>query len=72
MVRKVGCIHSKDEELKSIPVCELFYKIAMEIARPLPETKSRNKYILMAIDHYSKWCEEKAVANHGVKIQPDF
>jgi hypothetical protein len=30
MVRKVGNIHSKDEELKSIHVCELFYKVAMD------------------------------------------
>jgi hypothetical protein len=32
MVRKVGSIRSKDEELKSISVCELFYKIAMDTA----------------------------------------
>jgi hypothetical protein len=72
MVRKMGNIRFEDEESKSILVCDLFYKITMDITRPLPETKSRNKYILVAIDHYSKWCEAKAVANHGAKITTRF
>jgi hypothetical protein len=44
----------------------------MDTAGPLPETKSGNKYIMVAIDHYSKWCEAKAVANYGVKIAARF
>jgi hypothetical protein len=72
MVRKVGNIRSKDEELKSILVCELFYKVIMDTARPLLQTKSRNKYILIAIDHYSKWCEAKVVADHGAKTTAKF
>jgi hypothetical protein len=43
MVRKMGNIRSEDEELKSILVCDLFYKITMEIVGPLLETKSKNK-----------------------------
>jgi hypothetical protein len=35
-------------------------------------TKSGNKYILVAIDHYSKWCEAKAVADHGTKTAARF
>jgi hypothetical protein len=38
----------------------------------LPETRSGNKYILVAIDHYSKWSEAKAVANHGAKTTARF
>jgi hypothetical protein len=72
MVRKVGSIRSEDEELKSIPICELFYRIAMDIVEPLPETKSRNKYILVAIDHYSKWCEANAIVDHGAKTVAKF
>jgi hypothetical protein len=44
----------------------------MDTAGPLPETKSGNKYILVAIDHYSKWCEAKAIADHGVKTAARF
>jgi transposase-like protein len=38
----------------------------------LPEIKSNNKYILVAIDHYSKWCEAKVVADHGTKTAARF
>jgi hypothetical protein len=44
----------------------------MDIAGPLPETKAGNKYILVAIDHYSKWCEAKAVADHGARTTAKF
>jgi hypothetical protein len=59
MVRKMGSIHSKDEELKSIHACDLFYKIVMDTIKLLPETKLRNKYILVAIDHYSNGARQK-------------
>ncbi len=72
LVRSVGNICSEYEELKSIPICDLFHRVAMDTAGPLPETKSGNKYILVAIDHYSKWCEAKAVADHGVKTAARF
>jgi transposase InsO family protein len=71
-VRSAGSIRSEDEELKNIPICDLFHRVAMDTARPLPEIKSGNKYILVAIDHYSKWCEAKAVADHGAKIAARF
>ncbi len=72
LVRSTGSIRSEDENMKSIPVCELFYRVALDTAGPLPETKSGNKYILVVVDHYSKWCEAKVVADHGAKIAAKF
>ncbi len=72
MVKRTGSIRSEDEELKSIPICDLFYKVAMDTVGPLPKTKSGNKYILVAIDHYSKWCEARVVADHGAKTTAKF
>ncbi len=71
-MRSAGSIRSEDKELKNIPICDLFHRVAMDTTRRLSETKSGNKYILVAIDHYSKWCEAKAVANHGAKTTARF
>jgi hypothetical protein len=72
LVRNEGSIRSGDERLKSISSCDLFHRITLDTAGPLPETKAGNKYILVAIDHYSKWCEAKAVADHGAKTAVRF
>jgi len=72
MVKRMGSIRSEDEELKSIPICDLFHRVAMDTARPLPETRSGNKYIMVAINHYFKWCEAKAVVDHGAKTAARF
>ncbi len=53
-------------------MCDLFYEVALDTTGPLPKTKSGNKYILVAIDHYSKWCEAKAVTNHGARMAAMF
>ncbi len=71
-MRSEGSIRSGDEQLKSIPICDLFHRVALDTASPLPEIKSGNKYILVAINHYSKWCEAKAVADHGAKTTARF
>ncbi len=71
-MRSEGSIRSGDEQWKSIPICDLFYTVALDTAGLLPETKSGNRYILVAIDHYSKWCEAKAVSDHGAKTTARF
>jgi hypothetical protein len=71
-VKSSRSIRSGDEQLKNILVCDLFYRIALDTAGPLFETRSGNRYILVAIDHYSKWCEAGAVADHGAKTAARF
>jgi hypothetical protein len=54
MVKCTRSIRFDVEDLKNIPICDLFYKVALDITEPLLKTKNGNKYILVAIDHYSK------------------
>jgi len=72
MVKSMGSIRFENEEMKNIHVCELFYHVALDTAGPLPKTNIGNKYILVVIDHYSKWCKAKAMANHGAKTVAKF
>jgi hypothetical protein len=54
MVKQTGSIRFDVEDLKNIPICDLFYNVALDTIEPLLKTKNGNKYILMVIDHYSK------------------
>jgi hypothetical protein len=53
MVKRIGNIRLDVEDLKNIPICDLFYIVALNIAKSFLETKRGNKCILVAIDHYS-------------------
>jgi hypothetical protein len=50
--------------MKSIHVCDLFYRVALDIVGPLPKIKDGNRYAIVAIDHYSKWCDARFVKDH--------
>jgi hypothetical protein len=52
-------MRSSIKEMKSIPICDLFYHVALDTIGPLPETTNGNKYVLVDIGHYSKWCETR-------------
>jgi len=60
------------EDLKNIPICDLFYRVTLDITRPLLETNVGNKYILVAIDHYSKWCKAKVIPYHIITTTTRF
>ncbi len=60
------------EDLNNIPICDLFYKVAFVIARFFLETNQDNKYILVEIKHYSKWCETKVMQNHTIVTATKF
>jgi hypothetical protein len=46
--------------------------VALDTIGPLSKTKFGNKYVLVIIDHYSKWCEAKHVKEHIVAIVARF
>jgi hypothetical protein len=60
------------EKMKSIPICDLFYHVALDIGGPLVETTNDNKYVLIAINHYSKWCEARPMKEHDAHTTPKF
>jgi len=55
LAKQFGNMRSGIEEMKNIPICDLFYHVALDTVRPLLETTNGNKYVLVVIDHYFKW-----------------
>jgi hypothetical protein len=54
-------------ELNSIEVKEPFYMIGIDIVGPLPRTVSGKKYIVVAMDYFTKWPEAKALEEANAK-----
>jgi hypothetical protein len=58
--------------MKSILVCDLFHRVALNTVGPLAKFKNGNRYALVAIDHYSKWCKARPIKDHDVAIATKF
>jgi hypothetical protein len=65
-------MRSDIQEMKNIPICDLFYRVALDTIGPLPKTTNGNKYVLVAIHHYSKWCEARPVKEHDAYTVAKF
>ena len=60
------------EELIPIKIQGLFYKIGIDIKGPLPITSSGNRYIVVAMDYFSKWPEARAIPNMKAETVAKF
>jgi len=63
---------SRIEKMKNISIYDFFYCVTFNTVGPLLETIDGNKYVLVAIDHYSKWGETLLVKEHDVFIATKF
>ena len=50
-------------ELQPLPIRGIGYRWGVDFAGPLPTTKRRNKYVLVMIEHFTKWVELLALPN---------
>ena len=48
-------------KLQPVEVQEPFYQIGIDFVGPLPITPNNNKYIIVAMDYFTKWPEAKPV-----------
>ncbi len=72
LVEHANSIKPKPKELKSIFIWDHFYQVAFDTIGPLPKTYNGNMYILVAIDHYFKWCKTKVMVDHDTNIATRF
>src|SRR6266498_1593018 len=67
------CEKTTDEnELHSIRIKEPFYQWGIDIVGPLTETSRGNKYIVVAIDYFTKYPEVRALANANARNVANF
>jgi transposase InsO family protein len=53
----------RKEELIPLTIRDPFYRIGIDIKGPLPRTSKGNRYIIVAMDYFTKWPEAKAIAD---------
>jgi hypothetical protein len=63
---------SSKYELNPIEVKEPFYQIGIDFVGPLPSTKSRKRYIIVAMDYFTKWPEAKATTRDTAEEAAKF
>src|ERR1043165_4655309 len=51
----------KQNELFPIPISAPWERVGIDFVGPLPETEQGNKYIITAIDYFTRWPEVRAV-----------
>ena len=61
-----------ENELNPIKIKEPFYQIGIDFVGPLPITERGNKYIIVAMDYFTKWPEAKAVSEATAKEVSKF
>src|SRR6266542_3352187 len=61
-----------ENELHSIKIKEPFYQWGIDIVEPLTETSRGNKYIVVAIDYFTKYPEARALTNANAKSIANF
>jgi Integrase zinc binding domain/Integrase core domain len=59
-------------ELHPIEINEPFEMIGIDIVGPLSETEKGNRYIVVAIDYFTKWPEAKALKEATAKEVTEF
>nr|GEZ95547.1 reverse transcriptase domain-containing protein [Tanacetum cinerariifolium] len=70
--QRQGKISQRDEmPQNSIQVCEIFDVWGINFMGPFPSSRG-NKYILVAVDYFSKWVEAKALPTNDARVVCKF
>ena len=51
----------RDVVLHALPIMGIFYRSSVYLAGPFPESEYGNYYIMVMIEHFSKWVEVVAI-----------
>eukprot|EP00873_Tetraselmis_striata_P008292 jgi/Tetstr1/428556/TSEL_018550.t1 len=49
--------NKKHDRLKPMPLFGLFYRFSVDSAGPLPTSSEGHKYVIVIVEHFSKWIE---------------
>ena len=62
----------QNNQKQTIPPIDVFERWEVDIVRPLSITREGNRYIVVAIDYFSRWLEARPLKAANVKIIATF
>ena len=57
----LSCIVPQDVVLHPLTIMGVFYRLCVDLAGPFPQSEYGNYYIMVMIEHFSKWVEVVAI-----------
>jgi hypothetical protein len=49
--------------MQSLPIMGLGFRWSLDFAGPLVTTRSKKRFVLIGIEHFSKWCQVARTVN---------
>src|SRR6266540_3722048 len=62
----------QNNQKRTIPPTDIFEKWRVDIVRPLPITREGNRYIVVAMDYFSRWPEARLLKTANADIVATF
>lgn len=62
----------KQNVLKPLPIVAIWHRVHIDCMGPYPVTAAGNKYIVLAVDSFSKWPEARAIPDHSSRTIANF
>jgi len=54
--------------MKNVHICNLLHHINLDMTNQLPKLVKGNKYVMITIDHYFKWCKACSMKGYNAFI----
>jgi hypothetical protein len=64
--RAKACFAVKMTGMQNLPIMDLGYCWSLDFAGPLVTTQRKKRFVLIRIEHFSKWCEVWALPKQAV------
>src|SRR6266498_675619 len=62
----------QNNQKRIIPLIDIFKRWGVDIVRPLPITRERNRYIVIAMDYFSRWPKARSLKVANANIVATF
>ncbi|CAI5468770.1 unnamed protein product [Closterium sp. Yama58-4] len=68
IIRNKAQLEHEQQELQSLPIMNLGYRWSLDLAGEMPLSRRNKRYVLVMIEHVSKWVEVRAQSSKNAEL----